>query len=173
MMARYGVRGFSMVEVIIAVGVFAVTVVAILGLISAMVRPGGESADWQTAQRLAGPVEAELRRLAAPNFGGLATAVPVMSAPLQNGFTLVATRDGLRLHADQSGFPVSGAEIAQDERYFLIEAWQFNEAPLRYTGDGLLALHVRISWPYIVPGAAMPTPVSDRSQLGFTISLIR
>lgn len=166
-------RGFSLVEVIIAVGVFAVAITAILGVMPALVRRGGESAESLAAQGLAGPVEIELRRMAAADFAGLAGSVPVMSVPLQGGFTFVAARDGLRMQADQTGVLSDSAPLAQDERYFLIELWQFNEAPLRYDGGNLLAVYARVSWPYFTPGSTTPTPADERNQLTFVVPITR
>ncbi len=163
-----------MVEVVIAVGIFAVAVVSILGLLPALVRPAGESADLLAAQRLAGPVEIELGRLAASNFDALVAAVPVMSEPLQNGFSLVGARDGLRLRSLNNGFAAGSPELAQGEQYFFVEVWQFPQPDLRYDGaSGLLAVHVRVSWPYYNPGVLAPIPLVDRSQVTFTVSLIR
>jgi prepilin-type N-terminal cleavage/methylation domain-containing protein len=166
--------GFSLVEVAIAVGIFAVAATGILAVLPALAAQPGESADLLAAQGLAGPVRIELQRLARSGFDALADAVPVMAAPLQNGFSLVAVRDGLYLHSRDYLPPPPAAQIPTDARYFLVEAWRFDQAPLRYDSSAaVLAVYVRVSWPYRVPGAAAATPQAARNQFTFTAALVR
>ena len=58
-------RAFSLIEVIIAVGVFAVAVVVILALLPPLSREATDSADALVAQSLPDSVRVELSRLAA------------------------------------------------------------------------------------------------------------
>ncbi len=167
--------GFSLVEVVIAVGIFAVAVVGILGLLPSLARQAAESSDTIAAQRLPEPVHIELDRLAATaGFDSLAAAMPVMSTPLQDGFALVGARDGLRVLVANPGFSTGTSVMPQSERYFHIEAWRFDTAPLSYEpGAAVLALHVRVSWPYFNPGSTRATPLVDRNQFIFTVTLKR
>lgn len=164
-------RAFSLVEVVIAVAIFAVALSSILALLPSLLRQSGESADLMVAQRLPEPLRIELRRIAAGSgFGNLATLVPVMSSTPENGFALAATRDGSRVAAAGS----SESIIGDDEQYFLIEAWRFNQAPLAYEpGDAVLALRVRVSWPYRLPGVVAPIALVDRVQFTFNTAINR
>lgn len=167
--------GFSLVEVVIAVGIFAIAVVGILGLLPSLARQAAESSDTIAAQRLPEPVRIEFERLAASaGFDSLAAAVPVMGAPLQDGFELVGARDGLRVLVANPGFTTGTSVLPQSERYFYIEAWRFDQAPLSYDpGASVLALHIRVSWPYFNPGSTRATPLADRNQFTFTVTLKR
>lgn len=164
-------RGFSLVEVVIAVGVFAVAVTAILAVLPSVTRQNAEFADRMVAQRLPAALHTELARLAATSgYDVLATSVPVMTTSLDAGLSFVATRDGSSLGAISS----SGADIPVDERYFQIETWRFDRVPLTYDASGaVLALFVRVTWPYRLPGSADATPLRSRNELTFTTALNR
>lgn len=163
-------RGFSLVEVVIAVGIFAVAIAAILALLPSLTRQTTDSADLLSAQRLPEALHVELERVATETgFDSFAGAIPVMNAPLANGFALVGSRDGLRIASE-----ASTASIAVDEQYFLIEVWRFAQAPLAFTSSSaMLGAYVRVSWPYRVRGAANPTALNDRSQFTFAVSVNR
>lgn len=164
--------GFTLIEVVIATGIFAVAVTTVVALLSALTRQSGASREALTAQHLPEAVQIELRRLTDGDFNGFAGSVPVMTAPLANGFSLVATREGNRLHAAAHPPPVAALQVPQAERYFLVELWRFNQPPLSYDGTAaFLAVHVRISWPYYNPGSPAPTPFTERNQFTFTASV--
>src|SRR3990170_3450498 len=97
-------RAFSLVEVVIAVGIFSAAIVVVLSLLPSLLRQSADSSDRLIAQRLTDAIVIELDRQAlAVGFDGLAATVPVMSAPLENGWSLVAVANGLRIE------PTSGA----------------------------------------------------------------
>lgn len=166
--------GFSLIEVVIAAGIFAVAVTATLALLPALTRQATDSADALTAQRLPDSLRIELQRLAAENFDGLAVVVPVMAAPLASGLDFAATRDGSRLNSLTYLPPGASAQIAAADQYFQVEVWRFSQSPLSYDATAaVLPLYVRVSWPYRNPGSATPTAPADRSQLTFTVALSR
>ena len=103
----------------------------------------------------------------------LVAEAPVMGMPPVNGLAFVATRGGERLHA-RDYLPLASGRIPEDEHYFLIECWRFPDGPLRYQdSQSALALVVRVSWPYRIPGANEPTPVESRHELMFTVGVNR
>jgi prepilin-type N-terminal cleavage/methylation domain-containing protein len=166
-------HAFSLIEVIVAVAVFAVSITVILALLPALTGRGVETADRLVAARLPDALQAELTRLAAPGFDALAGQAPVMGTPLDNGLAFVATRDGARLHSRDYLAPASG-RIESAGQYFLIECWRFADGPLRFDApQSSLALSVRVSWPYRLPGTAAPTPADSRHELTFTAALNR
>ena len=168
-------RAFSLIEVIIAVAVFAVAVVVILSLLPSLSRSAADSADALVAQSLPDSLRVELMRLAnSGGFDALADRLPEMSAPLVDGLDFVAARDAGRVHSVDYLPPPAAGQVPEAARYFRVEAWRFNQPPLRYDpASALLAVYVRVSWPYQNPGAATATPLSARSQLTFTVSLNR
>jgi len=163
---------FSLLEVVIAVGIFATAVVTLLALLPATLRESADSLDTQIALRLPGAIETELRRLvAAQGLDALAARVPVMNASPDRDELLVATHQG-----DDVRRLAVGERPVRDQ-YFLIELQRFGPGPLAYDPAGtVLALNVRVSWPYrrLTPGGLTPAlPASERQQLNFTLALNR
>lgn len=170
---RRGWPGFSLIEVIIAVALFAASVTVILALLPGLTRRGAENADRLVAQRLPDAVRVELTRLAAPGFDALAAQAPLMGTPPANGLALVATHDGARVQSRDYQAPANG-RIAEGDQYFLVECWRFASGPLQYDGaQSSLALCVRVTWPYRQPGVSAPIPESARHEFTFTTSLNR
>jgi prepilin-type N-terminal cleavage/methylation domain-containing protein len=164
--------GFSLIEVVVAAGIFAVAVTVMLALLPALTRQSAESADALVAQGLPDRLRVELQRLASNDFNGLAHTVPVMGAPLEHGLLFVASRDGGRLHSANYLPPATSRLLPPEQRFFAIEAWRFNQGELRFDGTApVLAVHVRVSWPYRLPGSTAVTPLADRSQFTFTLAL--
>jgi len=165
-------RGFTLLEVIIAVGLFVSAIAVILGLVAGLSRLGADSNDALAAQRLPEPLKVELSRLASTGLDSLAGRVPVMASPLTGGLAFASVRGATRVDSLEY-LPVTDP-ISTDEQYYLVECWKFPSEPLRFDGEkAFLALFVRVSWPHRLPGATVPTALADRSQVTFTLSLNR
>jgi hypothetical protein len=165
-------EGFTLLEVIIAVGLFVSAVTVMIGLIAGLSRQAADSDDVLTAQRLPAPLKVELVRLASTGLESLADRVPVMASPLSGGLALASARDASRV--DSLEYLPAADLIPADGQYYLVECWKFPSEPLRFDGQkAFLALYVRVSWPYRVPGAAAPTALADRSHVTFALSLNR
>ena len=164
---------FSLVEVVIAVGIVALGVAVILALLPALTRQATGSADTLAVLRLPEPLRLELQRVAAVGgFDPLASQTVAMASPLPATLTVVASRDVTTVQTLTYLPPVSA--LPADAQYFLIEIWSFGAAPLAYDpAGGGLALHARVSWPYRLPGAVTPTPLTDREQVTFNLGLRR
>ena len=162
-------RGFSLVEVVIAVGIVATAIVSALALLPSLLQQSTETADLYTAQRLSGSVRTALiEQSRAHGFVAFGAVIPEMRSPLTEGWALVGTSDGMRLAAPASGM------IAQDKQHFLIEAWRFPDGPLRFDSNAtVLPLHIRVTWPYHVRGVEEATSLSHRSQFSFNVALDR
>jgi Tfp pilus assembly protein PilV len=168
-------RGFSLVEVVIAVGVFAGTIAVVLALLPSLTAQSAASADALAAQRLPDALRLEMQRLAAVGgFDALAARVPVMSSPLADGLGFVAARDDVRLHALNYLPPTASEALLLREQFFLVEIWRFPESPLAYdASSAVLPVYVRVSWPYRVADAGSPTAFEDRRSLVFTCAISR
>jgi hypothetical protein len=165
-------RGFTLLEVIIAVGLFVTAVTVIIGLIAGLSRYGAEANDVLAAQRLPGALKVELSRLASTGLESLADRVPVMAPPLAGGLAFASTRDAVRV--DSLQYLAVTDQIPADKQYYLLECWKFPSEPLRFDGQkAFLALYVRVSWPYRLPGVTAPTALADRNQVTFTLALNR
>lgn len=173
MRPRSHTPAFSLVEAIIAAAIFATAVTVVISLLPSLARRGGESSDMLAAQRLPDALKVELQRLSGSGFDALAGRIPEISGPLAAGLDFAASRDALRLEPLSYLQPVAD-RWAVEEQYFLIQCWRLPAEPLRFdTGKAFLALLVRVSWPYRLPGAAAPTQVGTRSELVFTLVLNR
>lgn len=159
MILRRTVRAFSLVEVIIAVGIFSVAIATVLALLPATTKQAASSRDTQTAARLPDAVKLELQRL-----------VPFAGYAAFAGRNLVAARDGTNVRAE----PAANDNV---EQYFLVEAKPFPAGtPLAYNAaNPILPLTVTVSWPYRPqgpPGAFLPpTAAPDREQFTFNLAL--
>ena len=157
--------GLSLVEVLVAVAIAAVAVVAVVGLYGPSVVATREVADRRAASDLLRRVEGELRR---GGFAAVATATA--SGPLR----LVGRPDGSAavLLADVDNHPERGEPpgIPVEERHFAVEVIR---APHPETGDAVLVLEVRLSWPYVDRATGVVTPVEQRSSLVAHLALSR
>lgn len=168
-------RAFSLLEVVIALGVFATGITVILALLPSLTNQSAQTADELVAQRVPDALRVELQRLAtAGGFDALATNVPVMAAPLDGGLDFVASRDGARLHSQTYLPPGAADSLLDQEKYFLVEVWRFPAAPLAYDASGaVLPLYVRVSWPYRVSSSGSPVALANRTSITFNIAVNR
>ena len=156
-------RAFSLVEVVVAIGIVAVSLVAILGLLAATTHSAAGLGDAQGGASLGGSIQCELDRLE-DHLGlpGLAGVVPPggSTAPLR----LVGMRDGLCVRCADALDPVANRPlndpaipgIARRDRYYLIELTRLPEWETA-TDSGFVAICARCSWPYELPiGPATP-----------------
>ena len=168
-----GSRGFSLIEVMVAAGIFASAVVVIIGFMMGLSQQSGESIESLAAQRLPDALKVELDRLAAAGLDDLAGQIPVMAAPLAGGLAFAAAREAGSTESMVYLIPATG-RISVDEQYYLLECWRFPAEPLAFEiRKAFLALQVRVSWPYRLPGVPAPVPLADRRQVTFTLSLNR
>lgn len=166
--------GFSLLEVVIAVGIFATAVVVILALLPGLTRQAADTTDTFTAQRMPDAVRLELERLAiSGGFDALRARLPVMDASLSAGLALTASRDGAQLHSVGYLPPSFSAAVPQGGQYFAVEVWRYAPSQLKHDSNTLLPVLVRVSWPCWNPGATAATPLEDRQQFTFTLALRR
>lgn len=163
-------RGFSLVEVVIAVGVMGVAATAVLALLPLLARQATESADLLTAQQLPDAVRIELRRRAMGSLPSLAAGLPALVDSEGDGFVLVAPRDGGRVLAEMD----AGTALAEAARYFRIDVSRFASGPMAFAPDrNALVVWVRVSWPYRLPGADEPTYPETRREFTFATAIGR
>lgn len=137
-------HGLSLVEVLVAVGLCAGAVVAVLALFGPALRGVREAEDRGTALRLVDEVDAELRRA-----GFMRSAAATADGAV---LELVARGDGSQvvLAADADNDPVAGAPrgIPAGARYFRIVV----SRALRPASDAaVVVVAVEVSWPLAAP----------------------
>jgi hypothetical protein len=159
-------RGLSLVEVLVAVAICAAAVVVALALFGPAVRVTREVHDRRAAVRLAGMVDAELRR----------SGFAAVAADTAGGATLelMARADGSQivLSTDAGNDPATGAPrgIPPAERYFRIEVAR----ALRPASEpSCLVLQVSVSWPLALPPDGAVVPEAQRSEYSFHTAINR
>ncbi len=159
-------HGLSLVEVLVAVGICAVAVVAAVTLFGPAVRATREVGDRRAAIRVAERIDAELRRA---GFAAVAAATDG-SATLR----LVARADGSRLvrqeEADNDPNAGTPPGIPAAERHFDIAVTR----ALRPASDAAcVVLEVRVRWPLALPPDGALVPESQRSEYRFHTAINR
>ncbi|HWA86229.1 MAG TPA: hypothetical protein VG710_08415 [Opitutus sp.] len=154
----------------IALGVFALAVVAIVGILPQLMRQAAASNELLVAQRFPDAVRSEMRRVATGSFDSFAASIPVNSAAT-GGYQILATRDGARI----SSAATNDGVLNETEAFFSIELWRFSDPPLAFVPGqtGSLAVLVRVSWPYRLPGSVASTDLEDRQQFSFATAINR
>jgi prepilin-type N-terminal cleavage/methylation domain-containing protein len=179
--AHHRRAAFTLIEVIIAVAIFAGAIVVIIGLFGPLNRSIGEVADNGRAARLADGINVELMRLRDTQSTTSGSKLDALATLVANGavLNLVASADGSRVirESDAVNDPLTGTPpgIATRDRYYLIEV-RMQPAPLNYTAgtSTFLALTATVSWPYQVatgPTTSIPSVVSERQSLLFNYAL--
>ena len=180
-------QGFSLVEVVVAVGIFAIAIVGVIGLLAPTAKSISETADTAVASRLADSVAVELARIRddpaqTPTAVGdtrldkvydlIQTAAANPTVPF-----IVALADGS--YAVQTSKATNSATtgqprgIAVGDQYFAIFVSQQTGNLLykRSGGSGFLALTVVVKWPYKLPPTGISVPSSSQSSLIYNIAL--
>jgi prepilin-type N-terminal cleavage/methylation domain-containing protein len=146
-------RGFTLVEVIVALGITAIGVTAVVGLLAALTRMTAELKQRGQAVQLGDAIAVELRRLrdASTNdperdpLDVLADRIPPSGSA--NPLRLVASGDGLRFVAE-ADLDQMGDGFPPRDRIFLVELRRKTGA-LTYAADaGFLAVTATVRWPY-------------------------
>ena len=141
---------FSLVEVVVAVGIFAIAIVAIIGLLVPINQSVAGVRDGDDAVKVASIIQAELQR----------TGISKVDTYLSGGVTLYANRNGDKIGPDGVGAPwnvdvpdLNGNTSADT---FEINAQKFFEITLvrnpispnaLANADSFLALNLVIRWP--------------------------
>lgn len=155
-------RGFSLLEVVAAVGIFAIGIVAVIGLYAPVAKTVGASAEAEAANRAA---EAVLSRLQAMPFTAvealLKTPAEVQAQDALGNYNPNDTNDARAIFATQSGdvgilelerkvwLGADGTTVLQNRDKFF-EITLVRDA--RLSTPSLHAFVVRVRWPVFQPG---------------------
>lgn len=155
---RRSSAAFSLVEVILAIGVFALTIVAVIGLLGPIAQQVRDLQDTKVANSLPAPIREELNRIGFEHF-----VTSSFDGTRNLPTVLFGTEDGGRVVGYDGDLETPGAVIPRDgtapppidpeDQYFGIEV----SAPepgsnLEYQdGDAHVAFRVVISWPNRLP----------------------
>lgn len=156
-------KGFSLIEVVIAIAVVAGGLTVMLALLPSMVRNSSDAADTHVALRLPDAVHVALKQEMRGTFVTFANNIQA------SGIDFVAEKDGTNVRNDATN------DDPVRSRYFLIEVRGFDTGNLAYSsGDAVLVMHVTVSWPYRVlsGGGLLPAvEAKDRQSITFNLAL--
>lgn len=183
---RSGTSAFSLLEVVVALGVFSGAILVIIGLSSPLQRRVSDTVDAEVAASLVKNIESELRRIGYADL--IASPLyPRLLAASDDPLVLFATPDGNRVLVDtaaDNSLTVGDLRgIAQRDRYFRVRVVV---EPMAVVPDaGWLSLRADVSWPFRVPvGPATPdadsanqdpsevTPEGKRSGVSYFFGLV-
>ena len=151
--------GFSLVEVVIAAGVFALGVGAILGLLPGLLREQQAAEGMLTALRMADGIQSELRTIAGGDVAALRSQLAGARSETSSALKLVANRDGSGLRAWSSG--------DEGEQYFLVELYSFPGDSVAGRLATAVAVQAKVSWPFRggVGESRIETPAAQRERV--------
>lgn len=186
--------GFSLVEVILAIGVFALTIVAVIGLLGPIAQQVRDLQDTKVANSLPAPIREELNRLGFQYFvtvgsGSTSLYEPAFPSSLGGGangpqgeagnsLVLYGTEDGGRVVVQGGAIYQGEAEVspnadsgsmalADDQRYFMVQIFPATGNLSYKDGDAHVAFRVAISWPYKLTGMGADDYVSFEDRRTF------
>lgn len=144
-------KAFSLVEVVIAVGIFAIAIISIIGLLVPINSSVADVRDNDDASRVAGVIQSQVQAL---GFSALARAdaTPpgqnfLNSAPASG---IYASRDGSRVGLGNDT-ALWGAPVSNQEKFFKVEFIRNTAlSPNTSANDsnsGFLAFTIKLSWP--------------------------
>ncbi len=195
---RRTLAAFTLLEVVVAIGVFAVGMVAVIGLFSPVVKSVGDSADAESATRVADLLNVKLQAQGIPVVGPNLkiftgkTAHQLTTADASGSYNiatdsqlLFASRDGTMIGAFNDPVWVNGSrdkffEIALIRNETISPVGSDTTAPL-------LAYTARVRWPAFIalaggtgsvqvganPIAVVPFDQSQKQVLFFTGAITR
>lgn len=169
-------KAFSLVEVVVAVGVFAIAIVSVIGILAGVGKSVGEVNDADKAARLIGVIQA---RLQASPFTAIAGSLKTAAQVAAEGASYDPTADNAVFFASEDGAIVapynnaawgeaSGggntSDAANALKYFeltLIRNETLSPPGAGDTSAGFLAFNIRVRWPAFL---ANGTRVTDHTQ---------
>lgn len=184
-------RAFSLVEVVVAVGIFALAIVGVIGLLSPTTKAVGDVADSDAASRVVSIVQAELQALASTSAGWtsfttggnsiLRTSTDVATFDANTNpayaslpYVFFSSKDGSIVGPYSSTRWDGGTQADEDGRKFfeiiLIRNWDSSSStglsnPANDATAGYLAYTIRLRWPAYLPNGVRATDNTQKNVL--------
>jgi type II secretory pathway pseudopilin PulG len=162
---------FSLIEVVVAVGIFAIGVVTVIGLFGALAKSAGETTVSETAAHLGDVLRVELQARAQrvgfleTNNAFLKTPGQLSSDPRTDSQLLFASRDGIMV--GQYNDPIWD-DIDAGKFFEIALVRTDGLSPEPDTDANIFAYTATIRWPAFVPDSSPANPrhagPADRNQ---------
>ena len=152
-------KGFSLAEVVVAVGIFAFSIVGIVGFMGAMGKQASDVVETDDAARFVEVIQSELQRMVdrSGSYSGVTSLF---------GRDIFATRGSAILSTQET--------LGNGERFFQITL-ERNEmlSPGGEDGNsGFLAMMMKLKWPAYLPNGK-EVPDQDRNVMLIPVSVHR
>jgi uncharacterized protein (TIGR02598 family) len=180
-------KAFSLVEVVVAVGVFAIAIVSVIGIIAGIGRSVSEVSDADKAARLVGVIQARLQASPFSVIAGSLKAASTVSSegasydPSTDTRVFFASEDGAIVapYADTATWGQNGTlttPAARDAlKYF--ELTLIRNETLSPAGNdntaGFLAFNIRVRWPAYLPNGVRVTDHTQKEVLIIPAAITR
>ena len=164
--------GFTLIEAVIAIGVFGFAIAILLGLFLRSNARLREAEDRAAVTSMMPTVNAKLAAIGwdqASNGGGNGIV------ELTDGGPVVLVAD---VGASRIGMDTEVGLVPEGEQYYRLLVTRYDQPGLRYGTDvrGVMVLKVRVEWPYRLPAGSgsgfIETEENNRKQFEF-ISTVR
>jgi type II secretory pathway pseudopilin PulG len=162
---------FSLVEVVVAVGIFALAIVGVIGLLSPTNKAISDVSDSDMASRAVGAIQAGLQQLAQTPPNGFTDITSKFSASATSPtYSFYVSKNGDKIGTSattQSDFPNS-------ERFFEFALIRNGDSPAVGNGlspaandatAGFLAFTISLRWPAYLPNGTQFTANEQKSVL--------
>ena len=162
--------GFSLVEVVVSVGIFAVAIVGIIGLFAPTTKNVAAVADSDGSTRAVLAIQSYFKEQASTSagFAALQTALGADSNTTGTGYVYYSSKGGDNVGvADDSASASTPGKLIKADRFF--EFTIVRNATLSPVADkdtaGFLAFTISLRWPAYLPNGVQVTDDSQKSTL--------
>ncbi|MGF1530133.1 MAG: type II secretion system protein J [Puniceicoccaceae bacterium] len=172
--------GFTLIEILLAVGVFALTIIGMIALLTPVTKQVRDIFEDNLASRTIGAIEEEVRRMertpgASPRRSGFFFFVnDSLNGLVNTRATLYATEDGARAREIRVvGNPATGSPrgIPENERFFeiFVETFPPGEDLAYVNQNAYIPLKITMTWPFrLNDGSPTGIPVDPEDRRSFT-----
>ena len=182
-------RGFSLIEVVVAVGIFAVAISIVIGLLAPTAKSVAETIDTNTANRVTSAINSKLQSLGYTTvqtklFTSTFSPDTVAIAPTPDTKLLFANKAGDKV--GDVNDPIWGGPNNHAEKFFEVMLIRTPSAVLSATDSAtttnasFVVFTVRLTWPAYLPDSSglptttvPPTPHAQRSVFLFNAAVAR
>lgn len=159
--------GFSLVEVVVAVGIFALAIVGVIGLLGPTARSVSDVSDSDAATRVVSTIQAALQQRVASSSTGFTSLGSVLQVPSGGNpptYDFFATKDG-RFVGTAAEFTT--ASVSNSEKFFEFALLRNTSlSGSNNSGDasaGYLAFTISLRWPAYQANGTQVTEASQKS----------
>ncbi|MFA6961876.1 MAG: type II secretion system protein [Opitutaceae bacterium] len=163
--------GFSLVEVVVAIGIFALAIVGVIGLLSPTTKNVADVADSDSATRAISAIQAALQESVSSSSTGFTDLAGVLQTPSSGAlptYNFYSARDGHLVGK-------AGDFTSDADKFF--EFALLRNTTLSNSGNdgtaGYLAFTISLRWPAYLANGTQVTDVSQKSTMIVSAAVTR